>query len=433
MPRLHKALRTPLFHHYGGVWHHELLARLFNAFFVPFQFVQHVTMATKQRQNLGQGWWEMEDANGRVYYANKQTKQTSWKKPNLDAEPVEEPRASRQSAPKESASKVATRAAAPAPAPAPAPAAAPSSLPEVWREVVDKKSGRTYYYNKETKETRWTNPAADAKKSDAASVSSSVATAAASAASPDPSHPRALFAEKVDPQSGRSYWVNLKTRATSWAAPDGWYSADDATSASEAAAAPVNAPVASSEDEGEDSSAPVPTSDGTQAGVGLFFDTDARSGGCMVKAIYSGSSAARSGKISIGDVLSFVNGQEVKSQGPSIVRLMIVGPQGSYVTLGFCKAGKASDAYDVKLLRGSAESIAVLAAKGLELHAEIDALTEAMKTIESQLADEKGARREESSKYVAAAPPPPLSSTSLPLMLCRHRTPTPNINTAFLL
>ena len=45
-----------------------------------------------------------------------------------------------------------------------------------------------------------------------------------------------------------------------------------------------------------------------------------------------------------------------------------------------------------------APDLAVLAAKGLELHAEIDALTDAMKTIESQLAEERTARREESSK-----------------------------------
>ena len=44
-------------------------------------------MAFKQRQSIGQGWFEMEDANGRVYYANKHTKQASWSKPNLDADP----------------------------------------------------------------------------------------------------------------------------------------------------------------------------------------------------------------------------------------------------------------------------------------------------------------------------------------------------------
>jgi hypothetical protein len=116
-------------------------------------------MATKQRQNLGQGWWEMEDSNGRIYYANKQTKQTSWKKPaGLAAAPVEEPKATRQAATREAATKEnANRGAAPAPQDR---GAAPSPQ-ELWRAVVDKKSGKTYYYNRDTKETRWTNPAAD--------------------------------------------------------------------------------------------------------------------------------------------------------------------------------------------------------------------------------------------------------------------------------
>jgi hypothetical protein len=343
-------------------------------------------MATRQRQNLGQGWWEMEDANGRVYYANKQTKQTSWKRPVLEPEVVEEPRAARQSATKENAPRA---AAAPAPQ-------------DVWREVVDKKTGKTYYYNKETKETRWSNPLSEAqpKRSDSALSST---TGTASDSYPD-THPRKTFVEKVDPQSGRSYWVNLKTRSTSWKAPEGWDSPRETGAPSDlqqrkgqAVASAISEEEEEEEEEEEDSNAPAPAADGTQAGVGLFFDTHVKTGGSMVKAIYSGSSAARCGKISIGDVLCFIDGQDIRAQAPSIVRLMIVGPQGSYVTLGFSK-DRTAEAYEVKLLRGSAESIAVLAAKGLELHAEIDALTQAMRSIEAQLAEEKGSRREESSK-----------------------------------
>ncbi len=162
----------------------------------------------------------------------------------------------------------------------------------------------------------------------------------------------------------------------------------------------TNGSVATEDDDDADdpsASAVPPAADGTQAGVGLFFDTHLKTGGSIVKAIYSGSSSFRSGKISLGDVLCQVDGQDVTSQAPSIVRLMIVGPQGSYVTLGFSKE-KSGEVYEVKLLRGSAESIAVLAAKGLELHAEIDALMQTMKSLENQLSEEKSGRREESSK-----------------------------------
>jgi hypothetical protein len=228
------------------------------------------------------------------------------------------------------------------------------------------------------------------------------------------------FAEKVDPQSGRSYWVNLKSRATTWNMPEGWdsSSADHRASSRTSSNFQTATSVATEDEEdAEDTNAPPPAADGTQAGVGLFFDTHVKSGGAMVKAIYSGSSAARCGKISIGDVLHQVDGQDVTSQGPSVVRLMIVGPQGSYVTLGFSKE-KSGDVYEVKLLRGSAESIAVLAAKGLELHAEIDALTQTMKAIENQLAEEKSARREESSK---SAPAHALPAFALSLTRRRFR------------
>ncbi len=340
----------------------------------------------------------MEDANGRVYYANKQTKQTSWKRPDLEPEVVEEPRATRQSATKESASRGTA-----------APAAASQ---DVWREVVDKKTGKTYYYNKETKETRWNNPAADVqpKRSDSA----------LSALEHADSHPRKMFVEKVDPQSGRSYWVNLKTRATSWKAPEGWDSPAESNPSADTLLSKSHTSAISEDEEedAEESNAPAPAADGTQAGVGLFFDTHLKTGGSMVKAIYSGSSAARCGKISIGDLLCFIDGQDIRSQAPSIVRLMIVGPQGSYVTLGLSK-DRTGESYEIKLLRGSAESIAVLAAKGLELHAEIDALTQSLRSMESQLAEEKSARREESSKSVTLCslvlfPTHHLSCTSTP-------------------
>ena len=49
-------------------------------------------------------------------------------------------------------------AAAPAPAPAaPAPAPAPAAA-RVWRSAKDPKTGRTYYYDVLTRETRWTKP-----------------------------------------------------------------------------------------------------------------------------------------------------------------------------------------------------------------------------------------------------------------------------------
>ena len=52
---------------------------------------------------------------------------------------------------------------------------------------------------------------------------SSVPASMSASAAPDSFH--ADFIEKIDSKSGRSYWVNLKTKARSWAPPDAWHAA----------------------------------------------------------------------------------------------------------------------------------------------------------------------------------------------------------------
>jgi len=90
-----------------------------------------------------------------------------------------------------------------------------------WAEVVDKKSGRKYYYNKKTRETSWHAPMSNAQ-----SPSNSSATPApAAAASPAPSKPTHTpqlppdWFETRDPKTGTKYYYNKKTRETSWTVP----------------------------------------------------------------------------------------------------------------------------------------------------------------------------------------------------------------------
>jgi hypothetical protein len=51
-------------------------------------------MPSHAQKNIGQGWVEMKDANGRIYYANKLTKQRSWQRPQLTDIQISEPNTS---------------------------------------------------------------------------------------------------------------------------------------------------------------------------------------------------------------------------------------------------------------------------------------------------------------------------------------------------
>ncbi|PSC74832.1 pre-mRNA-processing 40A [Micractinium conductrix] len=85
-------------------------------------------------------WTEHNAPDGRKYYYNNRTKQSSWEKPEELKTPQER----------------AAAAAAAAPATA-APAAAPAGAASSWKEHTAP-DGRKYYHNRMTKESRWTMP-----------------------------------------------------------------------------------------------------------------------------------------------------------------------------------------------------------------------------------------------------------------------------------
>jgi hypothetical protein len=177
-------------------------------------------------------WQEAKDPkSGKSYWYNKQTKETTWKDPN------------------------AAGATAPA-APAPAAAATSSDDPEAvaanWAESKDPKSGKPYYYNKVTKKTSWARPACMAAAAEAATTSPSSAgppalpaTAAATPATAAPSAAGA-WQEAKDPNSGRSYWYNKQTKETTWKDPNAAAAGAAATTTPPPAAAAAAAPAAAS-------------------------------------------------------------------------------------------------------------------------------------------------------------------------------------------
>jgi len=78
---------------------------------------------------------------------------------------------------------------------------------------VDPKSGKPYYYNRSTKQTTWTRPAGPREEPNTAQPSSPAA--------PPPASPGSSgeWAEKVDPRSGRPYYYNRATKETTWTKP----------------------------------------------------------------------------------------------------------------------------------------------------------------------------------------------------------------------
>jgi chromosome segregation ATPase len=120
----------------------------------------------QQRQTLGNAkptstnaadWKELKTEDGKTYYYNKITKETTWTNPfTKDAKPEQ-------------------------------------NLQEIWREAKTE-DGRTYYYNKQTKETTWVNPFGGA------GAKPSTSSGAPPAAPSGSSAPKAAPAKALSPE-----------------------------------------------------------------------------------------------------------------------------------------------------------------------------------------------------------------------------------------
>lgn len=96
--------------------------------------------------------------------------------------------------------------------------AAPGGLPPDWTEHKDPTTGKTYYYNKLTKETTWTKPAP--KLAATAPLAPGAPKApAAPGAPPAPGGLPPDWTEHKDPVTGKTYYYNKLTKETTWEKP----------------------------------------------------------------------------------------------------------------------------------------------------------------------------------------------------------------------
>ena len=140
--------------------------------------------------------------------------------------------------------------------------------------------------------------------------------------------------------------MNLKTRATTWVAPDGWDSTNSDYRASSRASSNLvtatNGSVATEDDDDADdpsANAVPPAADGTQAGVGLFFQEEKKE--LIVRNIVPGGSAAANGRIRPGDIIISVDGKSVEGQGIETLRDCIIGNIGTFVELSFIRPARS--------------------------------------------------------------------------------------------
>mmetsp|Transcript_11327 Transcript_11327/g.21550 ORF Transcript_11327/g.21550 Transcript_11327/m.21550 type:complete len:752 (-) Transcript_11327:204-2459(-) len=129
--------------------------------------------------------------------------------------------------------------------------------PAFWATGTDPKSGKTYYYNKKTKLTSWKRPACMGADDGAAAAKPAEAAkpAAAAATSATSENDVANWREATDPKSGKTYWYNKVTKKTTWKNPFSDAAKPAAASPAATPAAAAATPAAASEGKDEDQQA----------------------------------------------------------------------------------------------------------------------------------------------------------------------------------
>ena len=144
-------------------------------------------------------WKRTRDVNTeRTYYYNTATKKTRWELPEACKPKKVDEKSIAEVAREEARKAIAERE---------------DAICGGWKVAKDGKSGKTYYYNPKTKETQWERP------ENCASLDADLREAQNDPARQAGSGPCADWLPAKDKNSGKTYYYNKNTKQTKWSKP----------------------------------------------------------------------------------------------------------------------------------------------------------------------------------------------------------------------
>jgi hypothetical protein len=192
----------------------------------PQQVVKKPTPVPVVNSTLPHGWEEKYDDKGRKYYVNHMEKRTQWEDPRATTVPptISDMAMSQISMAKHYAQQVNPVQVPkynypPQPQVYSSPTPSVPKIPHGWEQRVDPKTGRPFYVDHTTKTTHWTLPT---------STTPPQSSYPPANYGPPPSQnppPRSLqiphgWEQRIDPKTGRAFYVDHVTKTTHWNLPD---------------------------------------------------------------------------------------------------------------------------------------------------------------------------------------------------------------------